>query len=443
MTTTAKLDPAHVELSPGTEAVVPLQIRNTGDVVEGYRIEVLGVPAAWTSVEPSVVEGLYPGAGTTVTVRFAPPRSWSVPAGNLDFGIRVVPFEHVEETVTPEGVVEVLPFLDTTAELLPRTSHGRYGARHQVALDNRGNVPVTVSLTAADDAGALGLRLRPQILTVPPGTAEFADLRVRPLRRLWRGADRTKPFVVTVAAETTSPVLLDGTHVQTATVPRWLPKALLAALALLALLVALWFTVLKPVVESAARSSVADEVAQAQEAAQEAQEAAAAAQQSSAGAGQSAAAAQQQVAEMEELTRDFLPPTEILAPTTRRLVLRTGPSTTLVDGEDFVVPAGSTLRLTDLVLSNPQGDFGRLVLAQTPEGSSDEVVLLDVALENFRDNDFHFQTPIVLPAGTRLTMSVLCRQPGAPLNLVPPPTECDDALVFSGTLATPVPTPAP
>lgn len=442
MTTTAKLDPARVELSPGTEAVVPLQIRNTGDVVEGYRIEVLGVPSAWTTVEPAVIEGLYPGAGTTVSVRFAPPRSWSVPAGSLDFGIRVVPFEHVEETVTPEGVVEVLPFLDTTAELLPRTSHGRSGARHQVALDNRGNVPVTVSLTAADDAGALDLRLRPQILTVPPGTAEFADLRARPVRRLWRGADRTMPYVVTVAADTTSPVLLDGTHVQTATIPKWLPKALLAALALLALLVALWFTVLKPVVESAARSSVADEVAQAQEAAQEAQEAAAAAQQSSAGAGQAAAAAQQQVAEMEDLTRDFLPPTEILAPHTQRLALRTGPSTTFADGESFVVPDGSTLRLTDLVLSNPQGDFGRLVLAQRPPGGT-EVVLLDVALENFRDNDFHFQTPIVLPAGSRLTMSVLCRQPGTPLNLVPPPTECDDALVFSGTLATPVPPPEP
>ena len=71
------------------------------------------------------------------------------------------------------------------------------------------------------------------------------------------------------------------------------------------------------------------------------------------------------------------------------------------------------------------------------------MVLFDVALENFRDNDFHFQTPIVLPAGTALTMTVQCRLPGTPQNLTPPPGQCDDALVFSGTLATPAPAPAP
>jgi hypothetical protein len=443
MTTTAKLDSARVELSPGTEAVVPLQIRNTGELVEGYQIEVLGPPAAWTTVEPAVIEGLYPGTTTTATVRFAPPRSWNVPAGLLDFGIRVVPFDHADETVTPEGVVEVLPFLDTTAELLPRTSHGRSGAKHQVALDNRGNVPVTVSLTAADDAGALDFRVRPQILTVPPGTAEFADVRVKPGERLWRGADKTLPFVVTAAAENTSPVLLDGAHVQTATIPRWFFKALLALLALVALLVLLWFTVFKPAIASAAKSSVADEVAQAQDAAKEAQEAAAAAQQSSAGAAQAAASAQQQVAEMQKLTEGLLPPSEVLAPTMQRMTVQTAPSTSFADATPFIVPAGSTLRLTDLVLNNPQGDFGRLVLSQTPQGASDAVVLFDVALENFRDNDFHFQTPILLPAGTALTMSVQCRQPGTPPNLTPPPALCDDALLFSGTLATPVAPPAP
>lgn len=444
MTTTAKLDSARVELSPGTEAVVPLQIRNTGDVVEGYRIEVLGAPAAWTTVEPAVIEGLYPGTTTTATVRFAPPRSAAVPAGQLDFGIRVVPFEHVDEAVTPEGVVEVLPFLDTTAELLPRTSHGRGSSVHRVALDNRGNVPVTVSLTAADDTGALAFRVRPQIVAVAPGTVEFSDVRVVPEKRLWRGPDVTMPFTVTAAAENTTPVLLDGAHVQTATIPKWAGKALLALLALLLLLAALWFLLLKPVVESAARSSVEDEVAQAQEAAQQAQEAASAAQQASAGAGQAAAAAQGQVAEMENLTQNFLPPTEILTPTTQRMTVQTPPtaSTTPVTADPFVVPEGGSFRLTDLVLSNPQGDFGRLVITQTPPGGT-SVVLLDVALENFRDNDFHFQTPIVLPAGAELTMGVVCRAAGAPPNQTPPPSQCDDALVFSGQLAMPVPPPAP
>lgn len=110
------------------------------------------------------------------------------------------------------------------------------------------------------------------------------------------------------------------------------------------------------------------------------------------------------------------------------MTVQTGPSATAARPTRSSSPPGRTFRLTDLVLNNPQGDFGRLLLTQTPAGG-DPVVLFDVALENFRDNDFHFQTPIVLPAGTALTMSVLCRAPGV-REQTPPPTQCDDALVF-------------
>ena len=168
-------------------------------------------------------------------MRFSPPRSSNVPAGSLDFGVRVVPFLHVDEAVTPEGVVEVMPFLDTTAELLPRTSHGRGSAKHQVVLGNRGNVPVVVSLTAADDSGAMSFRVAPQSVSIPPGTVAFSTIRLTPRRRSWRGPDVVVPFVVTAATDLTTPVLLDGTHVQTATSPNWLPKALLGLAAFLLL----------------------------------------------------------------------------------------------------------------------------------------------------------------------------------------------------------------
>src|SRR5699024_4920588 len=64
MTTTARLERPTVQLTAGTVEQVPLQIRNDGEIVEGYRIEVLGVPGAWTSVEPAEITGLFPGAET-------------------------------------------------------------------------------------------------------------------------------------------------------------------------------------------------------------------------------------------------------------------------------------------------------------------------------------------------------------------------------------------
>src|SRR3954466_753590 len=109
MTTTASLDSTSLSLHPGSEAVVPLQIRNNGQVVGGYEISVIGVPSTWATVEPAELS-LYPGTATTATVTFRPPRSARTPAGAQAFGVIVQSTEHPELTVVPEGVIEVLPF---------------------------------------------------------------------------------------------------------------------------------------------------------------------------------------------------------------------------------------------------------------------------------------------------------------------------------------------
>src|SRR5690625_3422272 len=122
MSTTARLERTSVQLTAGSVETVPLQIRNDSDIVEGYRFEVLGVPGAWTTVEPAEITGLYPGTETTATVSFRPPRSADIPAGELSFGVRVIPTEQPSNVVVPEGRAEVLPFLETTAELIPRAT---------------------------------------------------------------------------------------------------------------------------------------------------------------------------------------------------------------------------------------------------------------------------------------------------------------------------------
>src|SRR4051812_2534376 len=117
MGTTATLESADLRLDAGGEAVVPLHIRNNGALVEGYHLEVVGAPAKWTTLEPAEIS-LSPGDSTTATLAFRPPRSSTVPAGSLPFGVRVVPTERPTEAVVPEGRIEVLPFLETTAELI-------------------------------------------------------------------------------------------------------------------------------------------------------------------------------------------------------------------------------------------------------------------------------------------------------------------------------------
>lgn len=423
MTTTATLDETVVSLDAGGHAVIPLQIRNDSEIVEGYSIEVVGAPAAWTTVAPAEL-WVYPHTTTTTTLEFSPPRSAGVPAGRLPFGVRVVPTERPDEAVVPEGVVEVLPFLETTAELTPRTSRGRGGARHRVAIDNRGNVPVTVTLLASGASDALGVNVRPEGLTVQAGHAAFIAVRVRPADMLWRGQPVTHPFTVRVTPHAGLPVPLEGSHLQEPVLPAWWLRALLALLALLIALAFLWFGVMKPTIASAAKDAVAKPVEQAQ-----VQAAAAKQQADQAGAAAEGAALDAKSARAAAAAAGktgTVPP--VAAPLSARLQVKAPAKGRAL--EEFTVPLGRTMELTDIVLQNPQGDFGRVQI------SMGDRVLLALALENFRDIDYHFVTPIRGTAGEALRMTVDCNTVGAPPGVTAPLTTCDTALYYGGTLAT-------
>ena len=421
MTTTASLDSTSLSLDAGAEAVVPLQIRNNGQVVEGYHISVLGAPAAWATVDPADVS-LYPGTTTTATVTFRPPRSARTPAGEQAFAVKVEPTEHPELTVVPEGVIEVLPFLETTAELTPRTSQGRRG-RHKIAIDNRGNVPVSALVEAYSDGERVSFKVDPVGLAIEPGEARFVSLKVKARKQIWRGQPVTHPFIVSVAPQDSTPVELDGSYVQTPVVPKWLLWALLGALLLLALLLALWFWLLKPTIESQAKDA-AEESAQQAEAA--AEQAAAAAQQAGGAANDAAAAADQAENAGNEEQKPDKPRVTItdISPRLNVVVAGAGSDTFDLPGPD------DTFSLTDVVLSNPQGDFGRAQLVVDGE------VLLEHALENFRDLDFHFVSPILV--NDEVTLQVQCRSPGEPPD-APPPDTCDVSVLLGGTLLSPNP----
>ena len=322
----------------------------------------------------------------------------------------------------PEGSVEVLSFADTTAELLPHTSQGRRGALARVAIDNRGNTPVTVALRAWDQAQQLGFELEPSVLTVPAGQTAFVDGKLRAARTIWRGQPRTHPFTVEVESPDATAVMLDGTFVQQAVFSRWLLKALLLTLALLAALAVLWFVVLKGVVKSAAQEAAQSQVVAAAQAAKAAKDAAGSAAGAASDAGTSANQARTLVGAPALPTVD--------TPLSERLEVKNNAGS--ADKSDqYMVPAGATLKLTDLVLGNPQGDFGRVVI------QVNDNVLFDSALENFRDLDYHFVTPILGNGGDQVKMTVHCNAVGAPPDVTPAPAQCDTAVFFGGVLSQP------
>jgi len=429
MSTVAQLDIVSVSVEAGDRATLPLNVTNTGEVVEDYLVEIIGVPSAWTTVDPPRFT-LYPGTAQLATVDIHPPRSSEVPAGELRMGVHVLPTEHPDQAVVPEAVVEVLPFLDTTAELVPHTSHGRFGAKHQVAIDNRGNVPVTVLLVPVAGSDALRVTADPGTMTVGPGHAAFGDVRAKPVRYLWRGMPRTLPFSLTVAPQGSKEVQLDAGHVQDPVLPPWLFKALLALLALLLLLVALWFVVLRPTIESAAKEAVAEPVKSAQTEAAAAKQAAGQAQQGQAKAADSAAAAAA-AADKAGGPQQPQPPKTTTAPFSGRLVVT---RTAGLEGTAiYPIKAKQSLSLTDFVLENAQGDSGVLRV------TLDRQTLFTQALESFRTTDYHFVTPFVAGAGSKLGLTVRCNRAGTPPDTTPAPDRCRNAITFGGLLTKPAP----
>ncbi len=125
--------------------------------------------------------------------------------------------------------------------------------------------PPTWRSAGLDSDGNVAVIVEPPAVTTDPGTATFADVTVKPKKRFWRGPSKTLPFQVVASRdgeEDAEPLVVDGTMVQEAVVPKWLLRALLLLLLLCLLAIPAWFLLLKPSVESTAKDAAAEEVEQ-------------------------------------------------------------------------------------------------------------------------------------------------------------------------------------
>ncbi|MFI7482630.1 hypothetical protein ACH9EU_09445 [Kocuria sp. M1R5S2] len=413
MSVSATVEVPRTTLEPGGAASVSLTVSNDGDLVDEYRFRVVGSLARWASVEPESVS-VYPGSSTTVTLLFRVPRSWEVPAGEAPFGVQVLPAQHPHDTVVVEGVVEVLPFWESSAELVPLTSEGRAGGRHRVAVDNRGNTTLEVQLEAKDPEERLQLVPGPATMRIAPGTVQSADLRVHPRRRVWRGTQQAHPFTVEVRPDRGPRSVLAGTHRQDPMLPRWSLKAGVVGI-VLALLAAL-AVVTVPVVGGALGTAagflrecrdgvLAGDAAVCLGAAprqeQEAREPDAQEQEA-----REQEAREQEAREQEAREQEAQDQGGAQEEVSEELRARAAPEETDQD----VFTAEDDLVFTRLVLISSDGDTGvfRLSLDGTP-------ISEDLALEQFSGREQAFEVVIRMSAGQELALELLCSSADAEL----------------------------
>jgi hypothetical protein len=431
-----------------------MTVRNTGTVVDRFSFEALGSLAPWVTFAPTTLS-LFPQASGIVNVILAPRRDPTVTAGPVPLGIRLASSEDPGATVVEETTVHVAPFSDVTMELVPRVSRGRVTGRTQLAVDNRSNCTYRGELSGTDPQGQVGIAFRPPIVDVAPGAAAFVKIALRPRRRFWKGPEKTIPFRLTLTNEPVaipaarqsdllhadtfgaadhdltrggpavappsppSPhpkeIFADGSLLQGPLLPRWL-LALAAALVGLAVLLAiLWFALFRPQIRSTAQNEVNKQLAaNGITSAVPVGNSKGGSKTGTSGGGKQNGANQNGTSQNAAgpngssqsaganspgsgATSGGTNATEIGAGGTINKVRQAAGNGTYVV---FAVPNGRSLQVTDLLVENSAGEAGDLTLALngTP--------VMQWAMANFRDLDYHWITPTVFGSGSQVQMIV-------------------------------------
>ena len=187
---------ASLTIAPGEHADLVLDVANTGGVIDGITARVVGLAETQVSSSPAVLP-LFPDATGRITLTIGMPRSF--PAGRHQTTIAVssrqpgIPPEYVDlEIVVPE-----VPSVSLSSR--PQLIRTRRTGRFLVTVANRGNVGLDVNLAAGDPERALGVVLKPAVLTVAPAAGADVYVVVKAPRYLV-GSDLDRPLTVTAAA---------------------------------------------------------------------------------------------------------------------------------------------------------------------------------------------------------------------------------------------------
>jgi hypothetical protein len=409
MGVSAVLRPAAVTVDPGRAQRCQVYVRNTGRVVDQFVLHVVGDVAGWATLRPPRVN-LLPNEETLVELVFQPPLTYEVLAGDHPFAIRVVSREDTEGSIVSEGIATVTEFVQLNAQIVPHTSRARRTGRHTLAVDNVGNFPLTVSVRPTDPDALLRFRVRPAAPVTEPGTATMIKVRPKPLRHFWRGNPRRIPFTVDVVPDVGRLLTVDAVLNQKPLLPRRFFLLLSLLLVLLLLLILLLTTILqKQPVSMAGPSPLTPSVP------------------------------------TPTPTPTTSPPTTTVAPPTTTLPtvplapplspqppLNNGAGTggsspagggsppftitavaypgspDVVQTFSYAVPAGSTLRLASVALTDQQTDSGTLAVRvdTTPVATFD--------LADVHDVTYRFPSQPTVTGGQLVTLAVTCADTANP-----------------------------
>ena len=184
------LTPDRVELDDGNAVEIHVTVHNTGTLIGGYHLRVLGADPSWVTLETENLS-LFPDASETVraVVRIPP----GVAAGERRMAVQV------RELTPPQAIsIAEIELMVPAAEslrvsLAPMTVMGGKSGTFGVVLENTGNTPITAELAGTDAEDVMRFDFEPPVLSLAPGDQAIADLKATGPRR-WFGQPVVRTF---------------------------------------------------------------------------------------------------------------------------------------------------------------------------------------------------------------------------------------------------------
>ncbi len=189
------LDTEHASVQPGGQVRVTVTVTNTGALVEGFWLQVLGPAAAWAEVVPPELS-IYPQQDATAAVIISPPADNSALSGVVPFGVLASSTLDGNSSAAAEGDLEIGELHSLQTKIIPVTSTGRWRGRHVIQLSNWGNSSAALRLVPTNPDDALGFYLSPEYVDLPPGGQATIRLSARTKNPFLRGTPVRVPFQV-------------------------------------------------------------------------------------------------------------------------------------------------------------------------------------------------------------------------------------------------------
>jgi 5-hydroxyisourate hydrolase-like protein (transthyretin family) len=184
--------PLSVAAPPAQPVVLTVTVANTGDIISGHTLRILGVDPAWVQVAPQDLT-LFPGTSGAVAVTITLPAG--SPAGRRRIAVQV------REDTPPHDVSVVEVDLDIPAgpavelRVDPVTVTGGASAAYGVVVENKGNTTVHAALAGGDDQDQARFRFAPPRVALGPGEHAVVEMQVKARRRLL-GSPVVRPLLV-------------------------------------------------------------------------------------------------------------------------------------------------------------------------------------------------------------------------------------------------------